>query len=153
MSLPIISYHYITTVTVRSSNRHPVCAGCLVSRHVLLGHLEPWRWHWLVIPIGMKLPLYAAYNPRSMQVSKQVQFQCVFPSGECQMVNNKCVLWHNLRKHCPVGYTHMTSHVNRLVLLLHSTKVPTNLKTMIYETFNFWYHINKIHTHRSTSLL
>jgi len=45
MSLPIISYHYITTVTVSSSNRHPPCAGC-----VLLGHLEPWRWERLVIP-------------------------------------------------------------------------------------------------------
>jgi hypothetical protein len=36
-----ISYHYISSVTVSSSNRHPVCAGCLLSRHVLLGHLYP----------------------------------------------------------------------------------------------------------------
>ena len=44
------SYRYTSAVTVSSSNRHPVCTGCLLSRHVLLGHLEPWRWGWLVIP-------------------------------------------------------------------------------------------------------
>ena len=31
-------------------------------------------------------PLYSAYNPRRDRVSKHVQFQCVFPSGECKMV-------------------------------------------------------------------
>ena len=30
--------------------RHQVCAGCLLSRQILLGHLDPWIWHWLVIP-------------------------------------------------------------------------------------------------------
>ena len=44
-----ISYHYISSVTVSSSNRHPVCAGCMLPRHVLLGHLDPWRQDWLVI--------------------------------------------------------------------------------------------------------
>jgi len=39
-----ISYHYISSVTVSSSNRHPVCASCILPRHVLLGHLDPWRW-------------------------------------------------------------------------------------------------------------
>ena len=37
-----------------------------------------------------------------------------------RIVEYRCVLWHNLRKHCLVGYSHMTSHVNRLVLLLYS---------------------------------
>ena len=36
-----ISYHYISSVTVSSSNRHPVCASCMLPRHVLLGHLDP----------------------------------------------------------------------------------------------------------------
>ena len=36
-----ISYHYIRSVTVSSSNRHQVCASCMLPRHVLLGHLDP----------------------------------------------------------------------------------------------------------------
>ena len=36
-----ITYHYISSVTVSSSNKHPVRAGCLLSRHVLLPHLDP----------------------------------------------------------------------------------------------------------------
>jgi len=47
---------------------------------------------WLYQNIRMKLPLYAVYNVRPKQVSKHVQFQCVFPSAECQMVQYKCVL-------------------------------------------------------------
>jgi len=47
---------------------------------------------WLSQIIGMELPLYAAYSPRSVQVSKHVQFQCVLPSVECHMVEYKCVL-------------------------------------------------------------
>jgi len=35
-----ISYHYIRSVKVSSSNTHPVCAGCMLPRHVLLGHLD-----------------------------------------------------------------------------------------------------------------
>ena len=45
-----ISYHYTSSVTVSSSNRHPVCASCMLPRHVLLGHLDPWRCDRLVIP-------------------------------------------------------------------------------------------------------
>jgi hypothetical protein len=36
-----ISYHYISSVTVSSSKRHPVCAGCLLSRYDPNGHLDP----------------------------------------------------------------------------------------------------------------
>ena len=50
-----ISYHYISSVTVSSSNRHPVCASCMLPRHVLLGHLDPWRRDRLVIPKGWKV--------------------------------------------------------------------------------------------------
>jgi hypothetical protein len=42
--------------------------------------------------IGMELPLYAAYNFKREQVSKLIQFQCVFPSEECHMVEYKYVL-------------------------------------------------------------
>jgi len=41
MSPPKFSYHYISSVTVSSSYRHPVCASCMLQRHVLLGHLGP----------------------------------------------------------------------------------------------------------------
>jgi len=45
-----ISYHYISSVTVSSSNTNPVCASCMLPRRVLLGHLDPWRRDRLVIP-------------------------------------------------------------------------------------------------------
>ena len=36
-----ITYHYISSVTVSSSNTHTVCASCMLPRHVLLEHIEP----------------------------------------------------------------------------------------------------------------
>jgi len=59
--------------------------------------------NWLSQIIGTELTLYAAYNPRIEQDSKHAQFQCVFPTGECQMIQHKWVLWLNIRKHCLVG--------------------------------------------------
>jgi len=50
MSLLIISYNHISSVTVSSSNRHAVCADCLLSRHALHGYLDSWRWDPLFIP-------------------------------------------------------------------------------------------------------
>ena len=53
----------------------------------------------------------------------------------------------------------MTSHIKELVLLsllnipAAVSKVSSSLKTTRHEAFNFCYHINKIHTQRSTSLL
>ena len=53
----------------------------------------------------------------------------------------------------------MTSHIKQLVMLsLLNTaavvsKVSSSLKTTRHEAFIFWYHIKKIHTQRSTSLL
>jgi len=49
MSPHKISYHYTSSVTVSSSNTHPGCASCMLPIHVLLGHLDPWRWDRLVI--------------------------------------------------------------------------------------------------------
>jgi hypothetical protein len=83
----------IWSVRVGSSNRHQVCAGCLLSRHVILGHLAlEDGTDWLSQNIRMELPLYAVYKPRRQQISKHVQFQCVLLSAECQMVQYKCVL-------------------------------------------------------------
>ena len=53
----------------------------------------------------------------------------------------------------------MTSQVKELVLLsllniaAVVSKVSSSLKTTRHEAFNFWFHINKIHTQKSTSLL
>jgi hypothetical protein len=40
-SLLIISKQVINSVTVSPPKRHPVCAGCLLSKQVPLGHLDP----------------------------------------------------------------------------------------------------------------
>jgi len=99
MSPHKISYHYISSVTVSCSNRHPVHAGCLLSRHVLRGQLGlEGGADRLSQNVGTQLPLYAAHNPRRQQVSKLVQFQCALPSGECKMVEYKCVLVTLLQK-------------------------------------------------------
>jgi hypothetical protein len=50
------------------------------------------RTNWLSQNVGMELPLNAEYNPRRQQVSKHVQFQCVFLSGKGQMLEYKRVL-------------------------------------------------------------
>jgi len=60
-----ISYHYISSVTVSSSNTHPICASCMLTRHVLLGHLDPeGGTDWLFQNVGMELPFYVAHNSR-----------------------------------------------------------------------------------------
>jgi len=38
MSTLKISLHHIMSVTISPSNRHQACAGCVLSRQVLLGH-------------------------------------------------------------------------------------------------------------------
>jgi len=73
MSALIISYHHISSVTVSSSNRHAVCAGCLQSRHAFLDTLTlKDGTHWISQNIRTQLPLYDAYNPRREQISKHV---------------------------------------------------------------------------------
>jgi hypothetical protein len=59
MSTLKISYHYISTVTVSCSNKHPVCAGCLLSRHFFLDILTFENGaKWLSQNFEIKLPLY-----------------------------------------------------------------------------------------------
>ena len=148
MSSLKISYHYISSLTVSSTNRHPVHAGCLLSRNFFLEILALQDMTDLLsLNNGMELPIYTAYNPRRQQVSKHVQFHCVVPSGECQMVEYKCVLWNYLRNH-----GHMSFQVNGLVLFsplsisVVGSRVPSSLNTTKHETSSFWYHKNKINT-------
>jgi len=55
-----------------------------------------------------------------------------------------------------IGPALLTQHLCTLSLLnifVPGSKVPSSLKTTIHETFSFWYHINKNHIQRSTSML
>jgi hypothetical protein len=70
-----ISYHHISSATVSIKYVQAVC-----------------YQDSLLDIVGMELPFKAPYNPRREEVSKHVQFQRVFLSGECQMVEYKCVL-------------------------------------------------------------
>jgi hypothetical protein len=65
-------------------------------------HKKQFRTKLCYVSPHNQLPLHAAYNPRIKQVPEHVQFQCVFPTGECQMMLYKWVLLLNVRKHCPV---------------------------------------------------
>jgi hypothetical protein len=51
-------------------------------------NLKNWP-NWPSQKIGMELLLYTAYNLKRLQVTNHVQFQCVFPSAECQVVEYK----------------------------------------------------------------
>jgi len=44
-----------------------------------------WNYHFMLCKI-----------PKREQVSKHIQLQRIFPSGERQMVKYTCVLWRNL---------------------------------------------------------
>jgi len=93
MSSLKISYHHMGSVTVSSSNRHKYVQAVCYHDTFFLDILTLEKGiNWLSQNIRMELPLYAAYNPRREQVSKHIQFQCVFPSEECKMVEYKCVL-------------------------------------------------------------
>jgi hypothetical protein len=156
MSLLIISYHYISAVTVSSSNTHPVSTGCLLSRHVLLGHLEPWRWVRFVIPNnwngittlccvqsqkwGLKIcSISVCLSIRRMPNAPIQMCSVTLLQNMSSMVNS-----HDI----PCQRIGPASLLNISVV---GSKVPSNLKTTIHETYNFWYHIK--FTHRSTSLL
>ena len=93
-----ISYHYISSVTDSSPNRHPVCASCMLLRHVLLGHLDPWRQDWLVITKRWN-GITTLCCTQSQKIACLFNFS-VFVTGECQMVEYIYVLWHYFRK-CP----------------------------------------------------
>ena len=109
-----ISYHYISSVTVSSSNRHPVCASCMLPRHVLLGHLDPWRRDWLVIPKrwnGITILCYV--QSQEIAGHKTCSISESFPQKNAKWWNIHihiyihththiyiyiCVLWHYFRK-------------------------------------------------------
>jgi hypothetical protein len=79
LSPPKISYYYISSVTVSSSNGHQACAGCLLSRHVLLEHLDPWRWDRLVIPRRRtELPLMLRTIPEDRRSQNLFNFSVPF---------------------------------------------------------------------------
>ena len=137
MSLPIISYHYKTTVTVSSSNRHPVSAGC-----VLLGHLQPCRWERLSIPnkwngittlCCVESQKWTGLKTYSISVSPSISGM---PNGQIQM-------------HSVTLLQKMSSTVNSHDLLCQrigpasllnisavGSKVPSSLKTTILSTSN-----------------
>jgi hypothetical protein len=88
-----ISYHYISSATVNlSTDIKYVQAVCYQNMFFLeILTLED-RTNLLSQNVGMELPLNAVYNPRREQVSNHVQYQCVFLSGEGQMVEYKYIL-------------------------------------------------------------
>ena len=88
-----IGYHHISSVTVSfSTHIQYVQAVCYQDTSFLeILTLED-RTNLLSQNMGMESPLNAVYNPRRRQVSKHVQFQCVFLSGEGQMVEYKYIL-------------------------------------------------------------
>ena len=157
MSLLKISYHYISSVTVSSSNTHPVCAGCMLPRHVLLGHLDSWRWDRLVI-LKRWNGITTLCCAQFQKVSKMFNFRVSFHLENAkwwiyicsvtllQIMSNK-IKSHELPRQ-GIGPALSTSYIPAVV-----SKVSSSQKTTIHEAFIFWYHINKIHTHRSTRLL
>jgi len=81
-----VSYHYISSVTVSSSNTHPVCASCMLPTHVLLGHLDRWRRDQLDIPKRWNgITTLLRTIPDDIKSQNMFNFS-VFPTGECQMV-------------------------------------------------------------------
>ena len=76
MSPHKISYHYISSVTVSSSNTHPVYESWMLPSHVVLGHFDPWRWDRLVILKrwnGITTSCCTQFQKKGL---KNVQFLC-----------------------------------------------------------------------------
>ena len=149
MSTLVIGNHSVSSVTVRSSSRHPVCACCQLSRSA----------SWTSWPLKMRqmaIPKYQNYQFILHTIPEETRSQNMFnvsgfPSGESQMVKYNCVLWH-VRKQCLEGYIHMTSKVKGLVLIplfyisVQRPKVHSSIKTTIHEISSFWYHKQNPHT-------
>jgi len=79
-NMPIlkISYLHLCSVTVSSTKRRSLSAGCLLSNKFPLDILTLEEENdWLSQYVKKELPLYAVYNARRQQVSKHVQFQCL----------------------------------------------------------------------------
>jgi len=100
MSTLVIGNHSVSSVTVRSSSRHPVCACCQLSRSA----------SWTSWPLKMRqmaIPKYQNYQFILHTIPEETRSQNMFnvsgfPSGESQMVKYNCVLWH-VRKQCLEG--------------------------------------------------
>jgi len=69
MPLLKISYHHTISVTVSSSKRYQVCAGCLLPRNIFLDILTLKRWDRLVIPKHWNgiTTLGCALSPQAVQ--------------------------------------------------------------------------------------
>jgi len=94
-----ISYHHTISVTVSCSNRHQVCAGCLLSRQILLGHLDPWKWDWLVIPKCQNgITTLCCVKSKKRAGPKTCSISACLLSGKCQMVEYICVVRNCFRK-------------------------------------------------------
>ena len=91
----IISYHYTRSVTVRSSTRQEVHACWPLSTSTSwtswplkkgpngYPKILEWNYHFILCTI-----------PEDTRSQNMFYFS-VFPSGECQMVEYKCVLWQS----------------------------------------------------------
>ena len=70
--------HYISPVTVSSSNRHAVCEAVCYQDMFCLDILTlEGGSNWLSQNVRIELPLYAAYNPRREQISKRAISVCL----------------------------------------------------------------------------
>ena len=92
-----ISYHYISSVTVSSPDRHQVCASCMLPRHVLLGHLDPWRQERLVIPKRNGITALCCTQPQKIAGLKTCSISVSFWQENAKWWNIY-VLWHYFRK-------------------------------------------------------
>ena len=148
-----ISYHYISSVTVSSSNRHPVCASCMLPRHVLLGRSWPLKSGMIGYPKTMEWNNHFMLHTLPEDSRSQNLFNFSdFPTGECQMVEYICsvtllqkmsnkVKSHDLPRQ-GIGPALSTQHCCIAAVV---SKVSSSLETTRHEAFIFWYHINKIH--------
>ena len=153
-----ITYHYINSVTVSSSNRHPVCAGCLLSRHALLPHLDPWRWDRLFIP----------KRRNGITTLCCVQSQNIASRKSCSI--SVCPSFRRMQNGGIYIYICSVTLLQKMSTRVKSHDLPGQgigpalftqylcsrfKRFFIYKNhhtgdFSFWYHINKIHTHTHT---
>ena len=94
-----ISYLYISSVTISSSNRHQVCPNCMLPRNVLLGHLDPWRQDRLVIPKRNVVTTLCCTQSQKIAGLKTCSISVSFRQENAKWWNIYIyVLWHYFRK-------------------------------------------------------
>jgi hypothetical protein len=157
LSLLQISCHYISSVTVSSSNRHPVCAGCLLSRQVLLGHLDPWRrdrfltpkrWNRITTLCCVQSQKTASLKTCSISVCPSIRMQNggIYMCSVTLLQKMSTVVKSDYLPGQAIGPALSTQH---LCCRFKSFFISKN-----HHTWSFQFLIaHKIHTHRSTSLL